>query len=839
MIEAIAQQVGLRISDRAELTPRLATLLPPPEELHADVRAYLNRKFPNGLYSHQSKAIIASLAGDGVCLSTSTASGKSLVFMSVAADLLKRDSHACVVAFYPARALIQDQLEKWKEMLEPLGFSVSFIDSSVAVGQRSDILQQHRVILMTPDVAHAWFMRSIGEQRIASVRKNLGLLVLDEAHVYDGVFGTNMAYFLRRLLAVCKPPRLICSTATLGKSNDFIFQLTGCNTIQFGADQEGASIPKKTILAARISANEGFELSAKLLKTLARQYEGRFIAFADSRKMVELMTDAAYRADRENAAPDDETLEELADETAKQLMPYRAGYESADRLRIQEGLHTGTLRGVVSTSALELGLDIGEVNLVVLLTTPPSMKSFWQRIGRAGRVSEGHCLMLDPLGISAAIGGGLRGYLKRPIEPNWLYLDNRYIQYTNALCAAQERRDAGELYDTTHFSTMPQAFAKFVDEELEQTQSLADDLFALRQRAQGVGPHLEFPLRSGVERSYKVESQQRGLGTLTFPQVLREAYPGAIYRYMGRPFRVFSINHRAGEILVTPGPHTSTKPITQVMVFPKLQGGVHRLLVGGGGFTVEADLQVSERVVGFKEKRGASEVTHNYAVGSQYAQQPLQRFIKTTGVCWYFSEPLVMSDSVAAQVLETFCREFAIQPRDLGIGRFHVQQSPLGTVPLQGIGIFDATHGSMRLTERLGQNFAKVIRSARYAVDPISAGGVVNPLTLAFKVFCVFAESLAERPPVDGQTGGIDTALATEWIEVVAPGESALLVSETEAREVVVLRYFFTPAGIKYQLKHSEPTVHWVVEIGAIQPLSGTTRTVRYNPTTGDEQPMS
>lgn len=244
-LEGIIASVGLRLNDQLELPARQASFEPAPESLHSDVREYLQAKFPGGLYSHQSRAIAASLDGKDICLSTSTASGKSLVFMSVAGDFLKRERNVRVVAFYPVRALIQDQLGKWKSMLDPLGFSVGFIDGSVDTKQRGEILLHHRVLLMTPDVAHAWFMSSLADERVALVRKNLGLLILDEAHVYDGVFGTNMAYFLRRLQAVCKPARLICSTATLGQPNDFILQLTGRETVEIGTQQEGSGIPKK------------------------------------------------------------------------------------------------------------------------------------------------------------------------------------------------------------------------------------------------------------------------------------------------------------------------------------------------------------------------------------------------------------------------------------------------------------------------------------------------------------------------------------------------------------------------------------------------------------------
>jgi DEAD/DEAH box helicase domain-containing protein len=836
-LESIAASVGLCLVDKLDLRAREPVFEPAPASLHPDVQDYLRGKFPRGLYSHQSQAIAASLDRKDVCLSTSTASGKSLVFMSVAADLLKRERHARVVVFYPVRALIQDQLEKWKSMLGPLGFTAGFIDGSVDTQERGNILLHHRVVLMTPDVAHAWFMSSLADEHVALVRENLGLLVLDEAHVYDGVFGTNMAFFLRRLQAVCKPASLICSSATLGQPNDFIFQLTGRDTVGFGAEQEGAGIPEKTVFVARIDGRRGFEVSAQLLRTLAREYPGRFLAFADSRKMVELMTAAAHRADRGTRAPGAESLDELADETANRVVPYRAGYESEDRLRIQQALNSGQLCGVVSTSALELGLDIGEVTLVVLLTTPPSMKAFWQRIGRAGRRQAGECVVLDTIG--TVVGGpeGLRGYINRPIEPNWLYLPNRYIQYTNALCAAQERQDAGDLYAPEQFRSVPGSFAKLVEEEINQTQLLPADLFALKQRAGGVGPHLEFPLRSGAEKNFKVQSQQRPLGNLTFSQLLREAYPGAVYYYMAQPFRVFSVSHSSGEVLARPERRYATHPLTQVMVFPDLVSGLHRLQVGSGGFVAEAEMQVSERVLGFKEKQGPNETTHNYGTGSPYAQRPLQRFIKTTGVCWFFPDALVISDAVAARVLEAFCQEFAVQPRDLGVGRFHVQQSPLGTGPLQGVCIFDGAHGSLRLTERLAESFAQVVRVARNMAELETTGGVPGPAVTALNVFSVLCDLLTNRP-VGTTASDSATDSAAEWLEVIANGDKAIfLPNGTDVTEVVVIKRFFTPQGLKYQLKHPNPEVRWTADARFVQPMNGVTKMVLYNPNTDEEKP--
>src|SRR5262249_10602694 len=140
-----------------------------------------------------------------ICLATATASGKSLVFQAAALNLLLRDRFAKVVALYPAKALIQDQIEKWRSVLDPFGIRFGFIDGTVPVERRAEILSSSRVLLMTPDVMNSWLMGRVGERQVRDFLRGLRLLILDEAHVYDGVFGTNMAYLLRRLEAVATP----------------------------------------------------------------------------------------------------------------------------------------------------------------------------------------------------------------------------------------------------------------------------------------------------------------------------------------------------------------------------------------------------------------------------------------------------------------------------------------------------------------------------------------------------------------------------------------------------------------------------------------------------------
>ena len=199
MVRDVATEVGLDVIDSIVLPGRLARFQPAPECLVHPIRAYITRVFPQGLYIHQAEAIKIALDGTDVCLATSTASGKSMVFMTVAVQMLLNEQSGRVLSLYPAKALIQDQFEKWQTIMRAMGLTVGYIDGSVPVEKRLEILASSHSVLMTPDVAHAWLLSHVREPIVHYFLSNLRLLVLDEAHVYDGVFGTNMAYFLRRL----------------------------------------------------------------------------------------------------------------------------------------------------------------------------------------------------------------------------------------------------------------------------------------------------------------------------------------------------------------------------------------------------------------------------------------------------------------------------------------------------------------------------------------------------------------------------------------------------------------------------------------------------------------
>jgi len=834
VLDRILAHCGFDTVTRRTLPGRKGAFVPVPQGLHQRVRAYLDNYFPRGIYSHQAQAIQHALAGDDVCLATSTSSGKSLIFMSTAMHELLRNNSARVLVLYPAKALIQDQLAKWTSMLEPLGLKPGFIDGGVPVTERSEVLFRRRVVLMTPDVAHAWFMSNLNQKAVAAFRSNLRLLILDETHVYEGVFGTNMAFFLRRLQAVASEHRLICSTATLGQPVQFIQQLTGRQTVEIGASADGARLAQKEIILARKPSGETFEATASLLRLLAQEFPGRFLAFGDSRKLVEVVTAASQRQGADDATPDADSPEaEVPAHPGNGILPYRAGYEAHDRQEIQEALTQGRLRGVVATSALEMGLDIGEIDLVLLLDTPASMKSFWQRVGRAGRRNRGTCVILDTRQVIGDTDEALAEYLARPLEPNWLYLHNRYAQYANALCAATEIGQINGSFDRTHFQSLPDQFGQFLDNELNPTASIAPDLYPLKQAAQG-DPHHEFPLRNGIEKNFRVITNRgENRGDVTFSQALREAYPGAVYYYMATPYRVRRLNYRDSEITVHRERRYTTKPMRFAMVFPDLGPGALSMQRSSAGFLAEAEMQVSERVTGFKEKRGKTETTHTYAPGSSFSQQPLTRFIRTTGVCWFFPNNQLVSDTVANSILQAFCVECGIQPRDLGLGRFHSQNAPHGPSPVSGACIFDNSNGSLRLTQRLAANFPALVTEALKAATARGNIGLADALRQLLAELSDVAV-ITSPTSVPGTSPATASPTPNGWATVIASGSKAILATASGTQEVTILDHFYTPAGLHYRLESPTPTVRWTVQADALQPINGVTVTQLYHLMTGE-----
>ena len=337
------------------------------------------------LYSHQAQALHAAWAGPTI-VTTGTASGKSMCFQLPTLDVLCRDAKARALYLYPSKALAQDQARALH------AFGVDRVRQAIYDGdtpreQRSAIRRRANVVLTNPDMLHVGILPN--HRAWADFLSNLALVVVDEAHVYRGVFGSHVGNVLRRLRRVADAygtePRFVLASATIANPDELAERLTGLDDFTV-IDEDGSPGNHRTIamwnppitdekLATRRSPlAEAADLLAELVSQGART-----IVFMKSRKAVELMAKFATLA-----------LEDMGHgELAQRIAPYRAGYTAQQRREIEHRLVEGELLGVVSTDALELGIDIGSLDAAICVTFPGTVASLRQMWGRAGRRGRG------------------------------------------------------------------------------------------------------------------------------------------------------------------------------------------------------------------------------------------------------------------------------------------------------------------------------------------------------------------------------------------------------------------------------------------------------------------
>jgi DEAD/DEAH box helicase domain-containing protein len=411
--------------------------IPPSEAAFSEVPTFLfqsrvgdylkkSQSLNVGLWRHQAEALAEIGTGKNVVISTGTSSGKSLIFRAAAFHEIITSRNSRVVVFYPLKALASDQMRDWKAMAKALGLDSSIvgrIDGSIAYGERDEIIGDARIIIMTPDICHAWMMSRLAIPKIKEFIANISYIVMDEAHTFDGVFGSNFAFLMRRLLAARKyllkqnfePVRVIASTATILDPAKHMELLVGMGFTSITEESEG--VPREERICTHVIAPPGEEMRiAKELQTdiLNNSKYGGFITFVDSRKGVEVLAHSSQTA-----------VEDLLGDKA--VMPYRSGYDSQDRENIERRLQSGELRGVVSTSALELGINLPHLAVGINIGVPPSRKAYRQRLGRIGRSgSKGAFVVVATKAAFSGYGTWFRQYHDLSVEPSYLYLNSNY-----------------------------------------------------------------------------------------------------------------------------------------------------------------------------------------------------------------------------------------------------------------------------------------------------------------------------------------------------------------------------------------------------------------------------
>ncbi|MFZ1926502.1 MAG: DEAD/DEAH box helicase [Solirubrobacteraceae bacterium] len=614
-----------RLVREAREGPGRAKLLAPPEELHPEVLSALSRLEIERLYSHQAEAIHSAWEGPTI-VTTGTASGKSLCFNLPVLDVLHRDTQARALYLYPTKALAQDQARALAAFGLTKRVHPAIYDGDTPREARSGIRKTANLIFTNPDMLHLGILPH--HDRWERLFSHLRIVVVDEAHVYRGVFGSHVANVLRRLLRVAAAygsnVRVLLASATIANPLELAERLTGLDDVGL-IDGDGSPTPRRQIamwnppltdeaIGARRSAiGEAADLLARLVR------EGsRAICFMKSRKGVELLA-RMVREDLERGDP----------ELARQVAPYRAGYTAQQRRELEARLTSGELRAVITTDALELGIDIGELDAAVVVTFPGTVAALRQMWGRAGRRGKG--LAVYVAGEDALDQFFCRHpdeFLERAVEAAILDHESAQIHQAHLLCAAYEggahglSRDDAEFFGPrweAHAEALVSAgllrkravrrssgvggdaSANGAAKAEESVRQVGLDVYVLRRSDDY--PAAKVSLRSSSPDSFAIVDVSSGelLGQTEAARAHSTIHDGAIYLHQGRSYEVRELDLEHRRALVAPFDgdwYTQPKRETDT--------NIERLLDRREvlGVTLSfGEVSVTETVLGYQRKR--------------------------------------------------------------------------------------------------------------------------------------------------------------------------------------------------------------------------------------------
>ncbi len=556
-----------RLVREAREGPGRARLVSVPSELHPEVAAALARLGIERLYSHQAQSLHSAWAGPTI-VTTGTASGKSMCFNLPTLDVLCRDARARALYLYPTKALAQDQARALSSFGLTKRVRPAIYDGDTPREARAQIRRDANVVLTNPDMLHIGILPN--HPAWGDLFANLAIVVIDEAHVYRGVFGSHVANVLRRLRRIAAAygtePRFILTSATIANPVELAERLTGLEQIAL-IDADGSPAPGRRIavwnppltdeaLGTRRSAlGEGAELLARLVREGART-----ICFIKSRKGVELLSKLV----REDLSQSDPALAEL-------VVPYRAGYTPQQRRELEGRLARGELRAVITTDALELGIDIGELDAAVVVTFPGTVASLRQMWGRAGRRGRG--LAVYVAGEDALDQFFCRhpsDFLDRPVEAAILDHESPLIFRRHLLCAAHEgplSRDDGEflgprweghaeiLLSAGELRRRPASTAhpRTHDRKKDPSRDVLPGETYVPRKPDGY-PAGEVSLRSASPDTFAIVDVSSGelLGSTESSRAHSTVHQGAIYLHLGRSYEVRELDLDRRRALVAP-----------------------------------------------------------------------------------------------------------------------------------------------------------------------------------------------------------------------------------------------------------------------------------------------
>ena len=647
-----------QIAHVEHIPPRRATYAELAEPLSGELQDCLRRHGLFPLYTHQAEAVNQARQGKNVMVATSSASGKTLCYNLAVAEALLAELGSRALYLFPTKALAQDQLRGLHQLFTPDLFQVDELatfDGDTPPSERSEVRKRARIILTNPDMLHIGILPN--HQSWSRFLRHLRYVVVDEAHTYRGVFGSHVAGVLRRLRRICRlygsTPQFICSSATIANPEEHAEELVG---LPFAVvDSDGSPHGGKDFVfwnppvldkakSVRRSANsEATNLFTELVNRNIRT-----LTFARTRRLTELIYIYSQRR-----------LAEMSQVRSEQIKPYRAGYLPQERRQIEKELFSGQLTGVVATTALELGIDIGDLEATVLAGYPGSIASTWQQAGRSGRSQD------ESMSFLVALDNPLDQYFMR--HPDFFFQknfenalvnpSNPYILRAHLLCAAWE-------------CPLDSDDEKIFGAALIQERKVLEEQGILKERNQRwyLSPAIAYPaqavnIRSTTGQNFTVvdTSTDSLLETVEASVAIFQIHPGAIYLHQGESYLVTELdlaNRTACAVPTTANYYTQTKEIEDLHILKvscdKKVGPVKVYL---------GEVEVTTTVVGFKKKAQFTEEV----IGEEPLDLPPQCI--STIALWFDLPPEVVARLEEAQL-------------DFAGGLHAVEHAAIGILPL-------------------------------------------------------------------------------------------------------------------------------------------------------------
>ncbi|MDG5856895.1 DEAD/DEAH box helicase [Clostridium beijerinckii] len=516
-----------------------------PSNLSEELCEYLSKNGIDKLYSHQAEMFEKARDRNNIVITTSTASGKTLSFLLPVIQEILSNPLARAIFIYPTKALASDQYRAILPYLEYFGanrISAGVYDGDTPVNERSRIRKNANIILTNPEMINAAFLPNHSKFGFDFIFSNLKYIVIDELHTYRGAFGSHLANVFRRLGRVCRyynsSPQYLCSSATIANPVELAEEICGHKFLEVCMD--GSPAPKKNyklVQPPKIMGNDkkyygqvqSTSVAADLIPDLVEN-DNSFIAFAKSRRNVEVILKEA----RDKL----ETEVFFGGSLKDKISGYRGGYTPLERKEIENKMINGVLRGLISTNALELGIDIGKIDTTVIVGYPGTRASFWQQSGRAGRsgIESTNYLIFENLPFDQYIA----------INPDWLFengSENAVIDKNNLLIElAHIRAAAAEipltLDDISIFPDLGETIPVLIRASELTNQS---GKFAWCGNSFPAG---DFSLRNIDKARYKLinKDNNKEITEMDEMQAFREIHNGAIYMHDGVQYQVIKLD---------------------------------------------------------------------------------------------------------------------------------------------------------------------------------------------------------------------------------------------------------------------------------------------------------